>query len=599
VRGSDRQCVRGSDRQCVRGSDRQCVRGSRRQLSFSFHLASSATLLDNGDRDRNPPRGFSKGSTSMIVPASLGFAMVLTLTRLAQPPTKPEPPKLALCGLSPAKIIPDLCVVKYRISTSSPECQALFDQGLGYLYSYVWMEAARSFETATQRDPDCAMAWWGLSRALERWGKGNHTQALKKAGDLQARASHREQLLILARMQEKGLAPGVGGADARKQAAIRTLDDLLALYDDDEEGWYYRAQLAGGAGLFGGQVSAVPYYKALVRVNVLHPGANHELLHFYESYHRPALGWIYAENYIKSSPGIPHAFHMQAHLATRLGRWDKTSDRSARAIELERAYHKDMQVKPAQDQQYAHHLEILTLSLIHDGRFRAAHAIKDEAMKDKIQLRMPWFRLALTERDWDEALKIADDFRKTDKVTASYLAALVYLRQGDATRAGPELEVLRLAFQERKNDRTLEYRIWETQGLLLCETGAADSGLRLLAKAADRSKSDYGHHSWGNGAYFMEAWGIAALQANKDDVAEEALLEALAHDPASMRAALGLQVLCERRARTEEARRYAELAQRCWRRADTHSLAAELASLRGDKLTARNQKTGPSDSTAH
>ena len=31
----------------------------------------------------------------------------------------------------------------------------------------VWIEAARSFETAAKYDPECAMAWWGLSRALD------------------------------------------------------------------------------------------------------------------------------------------------------------------------------------------------------------------------------------------------------------------------------------------------------------------------------------------------------------------------------------------------------------------------------------------------
>src|SRR5262245_43105141 len=58
---------------------------------------------------------------------------------------RPGPARLPLCGLAPAKLVPDLCLVRYRISTSSPECQAFFDQGLGYYYSYVWMEAARSF----------------------------------------------------------------------------------------------------------------------------------------------------------------------------------------------------------------------------------------------------------------------------------------------------------------------------------------------------------------------------------------------------------------------------------------------------------------------
>src|SRR5205807_5932876 len=133
--------------------------------------------------------------------------------------------------------------------------------------------------------------------------------------------------------------------------------------------------------------------------------------------------------------------------------------------------------------------------------------------------------------------------------TASYLAALVYLKQGDPARAAPEVEVLRQVYQQRKDDRLLEYRVWEAQGLLLCQLGAADTGLKLLAKAVDRSKNDYSHHAWGNGAYYMELWGTAALQAGQTEMAEEAFLEALAHDPGSVRAALGLHVLCERHRR--------------------------------------------------
>src|SRR5262249_11506284 len=341
-----------------------------------------------------------------------------------------------------------------------PECQAHFDQGLGYFYSYVWMEAARSFETATRFDPDCAMAWWGLSRALERWGRGDHSKALLKADELKVKASYREQQLILARMQEKGQAPGVGDQEARKKAAIATLDNLISLHDDDEEAWYYRAQLSGGSGLFGGSASSVPFYKALLRINPLHPGANHELVHYYEKAQRPALGMPYADAYIKSSPGIPHAYHMQAHLATRLGRWDKTSDRSARAIELERAYQKEMNVQPKDDHQYSHHLEILTLSLIHDGRFREARAIKEEATRCGIKHWLPWFRLALAQRDWPEAVRIVDHFRRSDKDTASYLAALLYLKQADVPRATADVEVLREHYAHEKNSKILEDRMW-------------------------------------------------------------------------------------------------------------------------------------------
>jgi tetratricopeptide (TPR) repeat protein len=494
------------------------------------------------------------------------------------PPTN----KMPMCGLAPSKLAPNLCVLKYRISTSSPECQAFFDQGLGYFYSYVWMEAARSFETAAQHDPSCAMAWWALSRALERYGKPGANDAMKKAQDLIARASHRESLLITARLEEKGLLPNVGDAEARKKAAIKTIDTLLALYDDDEEGWYYRAQLAGGAGLFGGQVASVPFYKALLRINPLHPGANHELVHFYENMKRPALGWPYAEKYIESSPGLPHAFHMQAHLATRLGRWEKTTDRSTKAVELERAYHQFMGVKPSEDHQYAHHLETLMRGLIHDGRFSQARKLKQECLADKIRHPQVWFALHLADRDFAEALKIANEERPKDKITGCYHAALVYLKMHDPVRAAPEVAVLQEAYQTKRYDKRLELQLWEVLGILMCQQGRPEGGLKLLAKAVERTKNDYSHHSWGNGAYHMEAWGVAALGCNKLDIAEEAFLEALAHDPGSFHAALGMHILCERLGRTEEAGRFGDLANRAWKRANPTDILRELEALRGD-----------------
>src|SRR5262249_24582427 len=156
-----------------------------------------------------------------------------------------------------------------------------------------------------------------------------------------------------------------------------------------------------------------------------------------------------AENYIKSSPGIPHPFHMQAHLATRLGRWGKTSDRSARAIELQRAYHKYQNVKPQDDWQYSHHLETLLVSLTHDGRFNQARAIKKECEGCNFRLWMPFYRLALAERDWASAQKVIDHYRRREKARAAYLSALLHLKKGDVARALAEVQVLQEAFRTR------------------------------------------------------------------------------------------------------------------------------------------------------
>ncbi len=486
------------------------------------------------------------------------------------------PDTLPLTKLPPAKVTPNLCTLHYRIGTRSPECQIHFDQGLGYFYSYVWMEAARSFETAAHYDPDCAAAYYGLSRAMEEW-KGGHTEALKKAQALLPKASDRERRLITARLQLKGLEGKFDKDEDRRRAATATLDELISLYEDDEEAWFARAKLAGdgrpGVNGSDGRTNEIPFYKALLRINPVHPGANHELVHIYEGTKRPGLGWPHAEKYIASSPGIPHAWHMQSHLAMRLGKWDKTSDRSTKAIELEKAYHRTMAVKPKDDHQFDHHLETLTKSLIHDGRFREARQVKAEALGYGYKHWPQWFRLHYAEQDWDEAQKVIDHYRKSDKTTAAYYAALVALAQNDAERARPEIEVLRQA-AKKSSGRRGEFNLWETQGIFLCQTGAADEGLKLLFRCVEKTKDDYSHHAWGGGAYYMEQWGLAALAANKLDVAEEAFLESLAHDAGSARAALGMQVLCERQNRGEEALRFAALARRVWRHAEVRHFDA-------------------------
>jgi tetratricopeptide (TPR) repeat protein len=505
----------------------------------------------------------------------------------------PAAPKLPLTGLGAAVHVPDLCKYHYRVSTPSAECQKFCDEAFGYYYSYVWMEAARSFETALQHDPDCALAWLGLHRSLEKWGKTKtpkpdaalaitggslqpklpdrftkapHDYALEQAKRLMAKASHRESLLITAKLQERGMWPDVKPEERRKKAT-QTLDELLSIYEDDEEGWFWRAQIAEG------QHGPIPFYKALLKLNPLHPGANHELVHVFENIRRPALGWPYAEGYIASSPGVPHAFHMQAHLAMRVGKWQKTTDWSWRAVELQKAYHALLKVKPEDDHQFRHHMETLTRSLVHDGRFVEAASLRKEAEGYKYHFRPEWFRHAVAEKNWADAEKVVSDLSKTDKPTRAYFTAVLFLERGMPERARAEIDVLKQGNQSKRNDRLRDLRLWEVQGRYECQTGNGEAGVKLLRRTIDKTKDDYAHHAWGGGAYYMEVWGTAALEAGIASEAEEAFQEALAHDAGSVRGALGLWALCDRLGRTEEADRYLKVAHRCWAKAESGAFA--------------------------
>src|SRR5438874_5465112 len=93
--------------------------------------------------------------------------------------------------------------VHEAVTTTSPEAQAFYDQGLAYLHSFVWIEAARSFRQALRLDPECAMAELGLSDAyvgLQEFPEA--LEAFEKAKSLADKMSDRERARITIREQQ-------------------------------------------------------------------------------------------------------------------------------------------------------------------------------------------------------------------------------------------------------------------------------------------------------------------------------------------------------------------------------------------------------------
>ncbi len=59
----------------------------------------------------------------------------------------------------------DLGTYSRPVTTQKPEAQLWFDRGLNWTFGFNHQEAVRCFQRATQADPDCAMAWWGVAYA--------------------------------------------------------------------------------------------------------------------------------------------------------------------------------------------------------------------------------------------------------------------------------------------------------------------------------------------------------------------------------------------------------------------------------------------------
>src|SRR6185295_3062188 len=72
-------------------------------------------------------------------------------------PAKEAPPATLETGLGD---------INHPVSTSNPEAQKFFNQGLSYVYAFNHEEAIKSFKQAVQLDPQLAMAYWGVALSL-------------------------------------------------------------------------------------------------------------------------------------------------------------------------------------------------------------------------------------------------------------------------------------------------------------------------------------------------------------------------------------------------------------------------------------------------
>src|SRR5450756_1905739 len=54
----------------------------------------------------------------------------------------------------------------HAIRTASPETQKYFDQGMDYIFAFNHDEARRSFQKASELDPNAAMPLWGIVLAV-------------------------------------------------------------------------------------------------------------------------------------------------------------------------------------------------------------------------------------------------------------------------------------------------------------------------------------------------------------------------------------------------------------------------------------------------
>ena len=271
--------------------------------------------------------------------------------------------------------------IKDPVTTSSPEAQAFYNQGVAYLHSYVWIEAARSCNQALHSDPKLALAYICLSRAYSGLEDQTAAQAaLQSAKSLAGNVSQREQLRIALRAQQLEAINDIQNA-SKHEAYKKAIDEALTKYPGDTELWLLRGNAeeptAAGRGQRG-LVGAVAYYQAVLAIAPDNPAAEHYLVHAYESIGHPEDAVKHGAIYARLCPAVAHAQHMYGHDLRIVGRIDESIAQFRKADAIEKAYYESEKIPARYDRHRIHNLDLMAESYEFKGQIKQAEELLRE-----------------------------------------------------------------------------------------------------------------------------------------------------------------------------------------------------------------------------
>lgn len=473
-----------------------------------------------------PRLGAATSAARLIPAAAAALALMLAAPRPGHAAGDDEHSHGA-SGAAPVILFDNLGTYHHEVTTSSPQAQAFFDQGLRLVYGFNHDEAIRSFGEAARLDPDCAMAWWGIAFALgpnynlplddERNQKA--FEAMKKAQALAPKASPRERDYIAAVQERYSLAPHADRkkldrafADAMRKLAKKYPDDpdaatLFAESMMDLRPWDLWTQDGKPQP---GTEEIVATLEGVLAKHPDHPGANHYYIHAVEASPKPQRALESAKRLAGLVPGAGHLVHMPSHVYMRVGNYEQATEANRQAIQVDERYlaaAKPEGVYPMM--YYPHNIHFMWAAASMEGRSAdAISAARDlvshltpEMMRQMPMLEYfsPTLLFALVRfGKWDEVLQQPpqpDDLVYSNALRA-YARGVAFAATGRYQEADAELEVLRAAAKSTPAERIvgdntparalLEMASYNLSGEIAARQGKTDDAVRDLEEAVRR-----------------------------------------------------------------------------------------------------------------
>ena len=499
-----------------------------------------------------------------------------------------------------------------KVTTTSPEAQRYFDQGLRFLFGFNHGAAIRSFQEAARLDPACAMAHWGIALAC-----GPHInlplvpppaaelawKELALAQQHAARASPVERALIEA-LSHRYASPQPDDRSPLDRAYADAMRAVWKTYPADPDAgalfaealmdlrpwdqWTPEGQPQPGTD------EILAALDAVLKLDLNHPFANHLYIHAVEASPHPELADAAADRLRNLQPGLAHNVHMPSHIDIRRGRWQQAIEANLRAVDADRRYravagpsHGFFLIYIAHNEHMLAYAAMMTgqreLALQH---IRAAvGGLTDDFLKEYANIAeafvaIPYEVLVRFGR-WDDVLAEADNYPDYMPFTKAFRHAargIAFAAKGDVALARAEqaayLEAAKrvpadeIAAGNNTCQAVLGVATHMLAGEILYRDGHIDEGLaelREAVKAEDGLRYDE-PPSWL--LPVRHSLGAALMQAHRFAEAEQVYREDLARVPDNGWSLFGLAESLHQQGKHEDAAAAGARFQAIWAKAD-------------------------------
>jgi hypothetical protein len=437
-------------------------------------------------------------------------------------------------------------------TSCSAAVQPQIDRAVAMLHSFFYPETDKAFQAIADREPSCAMAYWGIAISM----RPNPLTApfapalLKRGWDAIEKARAAAPKTARERDWIDALAQFFDGHDTidqhtRTRRYAAAMEALHTRYPNDSEiAVFYALSLLEAVDLtdtaYRGQLKAAALLERWQRRQPDHPGIVHYLIHSYDYAPIATKGLAAAQRYAALAPSAPHALHMPSHIFSTLGMWPEAIRTNLVADRANISYAETSNPKAAANTATIiaryHALDFLTYAYLQLAQDRQARAILDQrnmlaAMpaEERITAHTAYaaipVRYALERGAWKEAATlepIRTPFKEAEAIVW-FGRVIGAARGGDRTAAARDLSQLSRLRQELAAPGGDPY--WAEQTAILEKAASAwvalgeaqkDDAVAAMQEAANREDRTEKHVAMENRLWPMrELLGELLIEAGR------------------------------------------------------------------------------------